>query len=55
MKSLMVYGAHRTIIPKLLEWCDEASVCAVLPQSLVRMCYTCNIRAQKFWPRLDHT
>jgi hypothetical protein len=26
MKSFMVSGAHRTIMPKLLEWCDEASV-----------------------------
>jgi hypothetical protein len=25
MKSFMVSGAHRTIMPKLLEWCDEAS------------------------------
>ena len=26
MKSFMESGAHRTITPKLLEWCDEASV-----------------------------
>ena len=26
MKSFMVSDAHRTIMPKLLEWCDEASV-----------------------------
>jgi len=26
MKSFMVSGAHRTIMPRLLEWCDEASV-----------------------------
>lgn len=26
MKSFMESGAHRTIMPKLLEWCDEASV-----------------------------
>jgi hypothetical protein len=26
MKSFMVSGAHRTIMPKLLEWCDEASL-----------------------------
>jgi len=26
MKAFMVSGAHRTIMPKLLEWCDEASV-----------------------------
>ena len=25
MKSFTVSGAHRTIMPKLLEWCDEAS------------------------------
>jgi hypothetical protein len=26
MKSFMMSGTHRTIMPKLLEWCDEASV-----------------------------
>jgi hypothetical protein len=26
MKNFMVSGAHRTIMPHLLEWCDEASV-----------------------------
>ncbi len=26
MKSFMMSGAHRTIMPRLLEWCDEASV-----------------------------
>jgi len=26
MKSFMVSGAHRTVMPKLLNWCDEASV-----------------------------
>jgi Domain of unknown function (DUF3291) len=26
MKSFMVSDPHRTIMPKLLEWCDEASV-----------------------------
>ena len=26
MKSFTVCGVHRTIMPKLLEWCDEASV-----------------------------
>ena len=26
MKSFMVSGAHRQIMPRLLEWCDEASV-----------------------------
>jgi heme-degrading monooxygenase HmoA len=26
MRSFMMSGAHRTIMPHLLEWCDEASV-----------------------------
>jgi len=26
MKSFMVSGVHRTVMPKLLRWCDEASV-----------------------------
>ncbi len=26
MKSFMVSGIHRTVMPKLLKWCDEASV-----------------------------
>ncbi len=26
MKSFMASGAHRTIMPHLLEWCDEASL-----------------------------
>lgn len=26
MKSFMVSGVHRTVMPKLLKWCDEASV-----------------------------
>jgi hypothetical protein len=26
MKNFMVSGVHRTIMPHLLEWCDEASV-----------------------------
>jgi hypothetical protein len=26
MKAFMLSGSHRTVMPKLLEWCDEASV-----------------------------
>ena len=26
MKSFMLSGVHRTVMPKLLKWCDEASV-----------------------------
>jgi quinol monooxygenase YgiN len=26
MRSFMMSGAHQTIMPKLLEWCDEASI-----------------------------
>jgi hypothetical protein len=26
MKAFMVSGVHRTVMPKLLNWCDEASV-----------------------------
>jgi hypothetical protein len=26
MKRFMLAGAHRKVMPKLLEWCDEASV-----------------------------
>jgi quinol monooxygenase YgiN len=35
MKSFMVSDAHRSIVPKLLEWCDEASV-ARWTQALLR-------------------
>ena len=33
MKSFMVSGVHRTVMPKLLEWCDEASVARWLQDS----------------------
>jgi len=26
MRSFMVSGVHKTVMPRLLEWCDEASV-----------------------------
>ncbi len=26
MRAFMTHGAHRTVMPKILDWCDEASL-----------------------------